>query len=425
VAIQVKSDGTFAIEYGGAYTGLNVEQPEIYIPDTASPAFNNFMLRNAELRSRPLFQQWLAGPGPGMQGISSFLDANGIYHTVTWYQNLLYQYNPLLPGWSPLLGAPATLQESPIAYRAFVNNIWYTGASVLTKGGMHGGGGSLVVTPFLGYWDGIQPQGIYTQTFADGSTSASIAGISLTDSPTIGGSLPGAPTVVGPMAIGGTCLAELNNQLILGNVSFLDQGTGKFYNYPNMIWWSANGLPLVWDPSTNLSAGFNPMLDVSDQITGIVTLGIAGYIFRQQGITQFSPTGSIPPFTFDHMWASDHGIGNVYPWSIAQYGPSACFIAGDNIYQLSLTTANPIGGKARDAIFSDLANATNTPFAAIIPYFNTGYVYLTYQILIPFLTFVRIYVYSFEDQNWAAWDEAWPGDATSNTPQIGCSPNVV
>jgi hypothetical protein len=424
VAIQIKSDGTFSIEYEGPYAGLDVQKPETLISDKASPLFNNFMLRNAELRSRPAFVQKYQGPAePFVTGISSFTDINGIYHTVTWSSGRnMYQFDPtLLPGnpWV-FLGfyAPTPGNSSPLSFRAFANTIYYA---------------SIYTIPFMGYWDGLSISPVFTQTFSDASISQSVAGISLTDSPTVGGSLPGGPTIVGPIAIGGRFLGELNNQLILANVSIKDQGTGIIYNYPQTMWWSANGLPLQWDPTQNTSAGFNSFLDVGDQISGLLTLGIAGYIFRTQGISQFAPTGSaITPWEFDHMWASDHGIGNVLPWSISQYGPTGAFVASDNIYTLSVTNAQPIGGTARDAIFADIANVPTlgvanspmVPFGFILPQYKAGYVYLTYNLLIPFLAFCRLYVYSFEDKNWEAWDLPISSNNPS-FPQFTCAGNFV
>ena len=136
-----------------------------------------------------------------------------------------------------------------------------------------------------------------------------------------------------------------------------------------------------------------------------MTNGIAGYLFRTFGITQMTPTGSaVTPWEFDHMWASERGIGSVFPWSIAQYGPTGAFVAEDNIYTISVTNAQTIGGTARDEIFVDLAAAISIPVANIIPIFAKGYVYLTYQIVIHLATLTRIWVYSMEEKNWSAWD---------------------
>jgi hypothetical protein len=318
---------------------------------------------------------------------------------VTWSGIILWQYAPghtPFP-WTGINGSVTTMGPNPISYRAFANAIYYTNISVFNN----------ATNPMLAYWDGITANAVTQQTFGDASVSNSVAGISRTNSPTVGGSLPGGPVMVGPLSIGGQFLGELNNQLILANVSVLDQGNGNLFSFPNTIWWCANGLPLQWDPTVNTSAGFNSFLDVSDQITGLTTMGVAGYLFRTYGITQFAPSGSsITPFEFDHMWASERGIGNVFPWSIAQYGPQAAFIAVDNIYSLSITNAATIGGTARDAIYADLANMIpgRNPFANIIPIFKAGYVYLTYEIVIPMASVTRVWIYSFEDKNWASWD---------------------
>jgi hypothetical protein len=427
VAIQIKSDGTFSIEYEGPYAGLDVQKPETLISDKASPLFNNVMLRNAELRSRPAFVQKYLGAAPFQLGISSFIDINGIYHTVTWAGRFMYQFDPALLPASPWVSlgfaSPGNLNTFPLSFRTFSNTIYYTTISQFLG----------TILPFMGYWDGLSAFPVFTQTFSDASVSQSVAGISLTDSPTVGGSLPGGPAIVGPIAIGAQFLGELNNQLILANVSIKDQGTGTTYSYPNLMWWSANGLPLQWDPTQNTSAGFTFFLDVPDQITGLMTLGIAGFLFRNKGISQFAPTGSaITPWEFDHMWASDHGIGNVLPWSIAQYGPTGAFVAEDNIYTLSVGNVQPIGGTARDAIYADIANVPNIgvtgsdmrPFGFILPKYKNGFVYLTYNILLPFLSFCRLYVYSFEDKNWSPWDLPFSTDDV-DLPQFTCPGNVV
>lgn len=429
MAIQIRPNGQWSAEYEGPYKGLDTQNPETLISDKASPSFNNFMLRNAEIRSRPALTNLFFSPGPYPLGVSSFIDINGTTHIVMWSSSNLWQYDPTgLPTnpWTLVggigAGAPGDMQTNPVSYRSFASAIYYTNIAIL---GHRGKPIRPSILPFMGYWTGITAAPVISTTFADTSTALSAAGVSKTNSPTVGGSLPGAPTVVGPLAIGGGFLGELNNYLLLANVSVRDQNNGLIYNFPNLLWWSANGIPTIWDPTQNTSAGFNPFLDVPDIITGMATMGVAGYLFRTNGITQFSPTGSsAAPFTFDHMWASDHGIGNVFPWSIAQYGPNVAFISTDNIYTLSITNSQPIGGGARDAIFADLAQAAFTPFAAIIPHFVFGkFVYLTYELFIPVNGLIRNWVYSFEEQNWAPWDLGILGDP--NYPAMTCAPNVV
>src|SRR5277367_5088748 len=229
------------------------------------------MLRNAEVRSRPSLSNTYNltnAPTEPQLGITTFVDVNGTYHTVLWSGQSMFQYNPHVVAVSPWVivgtAAPGDMKTNPVSYRAFANAIWYT-----DKAALIGSNNAPIINPFLGTWNGLSAAPQFTQVQFDASVTESVAGIALTDSPTVGGSLPGAPTVTGPLAIGGLYLGELNNQLILANVSVLDQGTGVTYSFPNLIWWSANGLPFEWDPVHNTSAGFNPFLDVPDMITGL------------------------------------------------------------------------------------------------------------------------------------------------------------
>jgi hypothetical protein len=407
---RLEKNGYFEITYiANGLTGLHVQAPEISIPDTATPFTSGFMFRNAELRSMPVFQ--LEYPGTDTKnealGQTTFYDANLVAHTVAFTTRGLWQLAPTgtppgsLAPWA-ILGGPALVLGNPASYRTFANILYYTN------------GGT-----FLAYWDGMANAPVSTQTFGDGSTSTSIAGISLTDAPTV---LAGS---TGPLSFGGMYLAELDNHLLLANVTLLDNGTGVVYNFPQRIWWSANGLPLQWDFAANTNAGENDFLDVPDLITGFITIGIQGFIFRSSGITQVTPTGQgIAPFQFDHLWASDRGIGSVYQWSIAQYGAIGCFVSAEQIYQMGVASFDPIGGTARDSIMSDLSRTSGNPVGQLIPFLVFGFTYMVYMISIPLQTFTRHYVYSIEDKNWAIFDtqgllitgrpeQCWTGILTS------------
>lgn len=441
---QINAKGQWVEEYAGPYGGLNVQVPESLLADNESPALSNFLLRNSELRSLPVFTKKFDTPNNGqILGITSFRDVNGIFHTVIWQFNKIFQYNPATPPppWDDITGSTQVQGPYPVAYRSFANILWYTNVNQFFSSDVLGHV-RLTTHPFLAYWDGITAGFIATQTQYDASVTQSAAGIAAASSAAVSGTLAqfysqiGGPRA-GPLAIGAQYLGELNNQLILANVSMRDQATGDVFSMPNLVWWSANGLPLEWDPTHNTSAGFNALLDVSDQITGLATLGVAGYLFRNAGISQFSPSGSaVAPFQFNHMWASEHGIGSVLPWSIAQYGPQAAFVAEDNVYSLTLTNASPIGGGARDAIMRDVAANSGIdpsiqqriPVGAIIPRFSDGYVYLSYELSIPLPQTSgglrqRIYNYSFAEKYWEVWDIPKPN--LTEPKLITAQPNYV
>jgi hypothetical protein len=164
----------------------------------------------------------------------------------------------------------------------------------------------------------------------------------------------------------------------------------------------------TFDPTINVNAGLNDMLDVPDIITGMMTLGRTGFIFRQNGITELFPTGKgIAPFDFNHQWASQNGVGNVYPFAIAQYGNTGIFVSFEDIYQVGPGMLKAIGGGARDDILSDLSVATGAPKAAIERGFHMGFSYPIYHLRIPIdvngTGVTRSYVYSFDDENWTRW----------------------
>jgi hypothetical protein len=404
---RMDADGYFELTYQSPFTGLHVQAPETLIPDTATPFTSGFMFRNAELRSAPVFALEFPGTDTNNIGLgqTTFNDVNFIAHTVAFTTRGLWQLAPLgtppgsLAPWA-ILGGPGLVFENPVSYRTFANILYYTN------------GGT-----FLASWDGIA--NAPTATNAVSSISTSIAAISVADAPTI---IAGS---TGPLSIGGMYLAELDNHLLLANVNVLDNGTGVVYNFPQRVWWSANGIPTQWDFAANTNAGENDFLDVPDLITGFITIGIQGFIFRSSGITQVTPTGQgIAPFQFDHLWASDRGIGSVYQWSISQYGAIGCFISAEQIYQMGVASFEAIGGTARDAIMTDLSRTSGNPVGQIIPFLIFGYTYMVYMISIPLQTFTRHYVYSIEDKNWAVFDtqgllitgrpeQCWTGALTS------------
>lgn len=387
MAVKIQSDGYFEITYKDFDGGLNVQQPESEISDNETPAGNNFQTRNKELRSRPAFSLKFPGPrNDPVLGHYSFIDANNITHTVCWDSSGLWQM-AATPGraWAQL-GAPSMVPGNPVSYRAFVNELYYCN------------GGTT-----LAYWDGIASAPVGSGVDVNGNPIAgttSVASVTAADaSQVISGT-------TGPLSIGGMFLSELDNHLLMANIQVVDNGTGTIYSFPNRLWWSANGIPTMWDFVANLNAGFNDILDVPDVITGLATTGVSGYIFRTNGITFFDPTGNgEAPFQFDHLWAAEHGVGNVYPWSIAFYGAIGFFISVEQIYRMGVTDFEPIGGNTRDAIMADLANASASPVCSIVPTENLGYIYFTYRISIPLTNFTRVYIYEAETKKWnPPWD---------------------
>lgn len=164
--------------------------------------------------------------------------------------------------------------------------------------------------------------------------------------------VPGVSFTTTETFVGSLYATVLDQQLLLANSN---QPTDSPAIKPNRINWSAPDSFAVWDPAANRLAGFDVLQDVQDQITGIFTMGNVGFVLRNQGLTQLTPTGvAIEPFQFTPLWASAYGIGCTFPKTFAQYGPAAIWANDNNIYQFSGGMPQEITGSAKNAIYSDI-----------------------------------------------------------------------
>jgi len=434
------SKNYFEIVYQGPYKGVNVALPEDIIDKQSSPFITNFTMKNGEIRTRPRQDSNIIPPPPDNRVINiltSFLDANTVTHTVAvtgtglWQLSANWRKNPKSSklAWQ-LIGAYPTPPgpNIPANSSVFVNKFFWT----------NGG-------PNLWVWDGITSIGqpnkwVASQSYLSGASIqdsngniqvAGNSGISGNAVPVWGNTL-GVQTVdsagyasttdaniitwtengkpapangfqaaavvdaTNGYTAGAYFLIELNAQLIMLNTV---ESTG---NYPQRVRWSPSGIPTIWDPNVNIGAGFNDELDVPDAITGAFTVGTTGFILRTNGITELTSSGisGENPFAFNHLWASDRGIGNVLPFGYASFGPIGIFISVDDIYNVSLGGFNKIGGAARDAIYQDIAAATYYIIGEIVPYYQNNYIYNNYRLTIPQGINSVTWVYSIEDQYW-------------------------
>lgn len=447
------------------YGGLNSRTPSMFLNPLEAAAMSNIWLRNQEIRSSHPFNLVFPGPAGSNPSLGqiSFLDANGVQHTCAFTSSGLYQLSPFnsVTNANPWLfvGGSVLFTGVPVAARDFANILYYTngvpyvqswdgistapiivsGLGSATFGGTATGvsttatvsisSGELVSVTVLSTAGFSANQYVLVDTVGSGvqeycqiqsiTSSTVMVLLSVVNDHTE----PFPVAATGGSMVGGKFLYEINNQICLLSVSFYNSGAitnpipgtgptslaaGSTTEFPQLLWYSANGVPDEFDPNVNTSAGFNNFLDVPDTFTGAMAFGEVAYLFRRNGITYQTIGGNnaLQPFYFDHLWSSEAGIGNVYPWSIAQYGGSGFFVATDNVYLATVSGFTPIGAGARDAIMSDLSNATATPVGSVIPGFSSGYVYLRYDLAIPLGTSTRIYSYSLEDKNWIRQDLA-------------------
>src|SRR6516164_6362874 len=389
--VQVRQDGYWEAYYGAPWLGLNTMQPENQLPDGYVPAVSDFMFRNDELRSRPAFNPtFVAGPPvsnhivaliPSPGGAVGLLALQGGTNTTAYVL-----VNTLTPPWTASAQL-TSMGNFMVSWRVFNGIAYFTGTQ-------------LGVNSQTDTWNG--------------------AGALLTlNVASSGGS-----------NLGAVYLDELDNHLVMANVQ---NGAANFF--PNRVWWSASGLPTVWDPSVNINAGFADFQEVPDQINGLMMLGRVGYILRNNGITEMAPTGNgQAPFDFNHLWASQYGIGNVMGFGYAQYGTTGVIISSEQIYAITSYELNPIGGYARDAIMADLSAkltfqlgvASQIPvIGTIVPYLRSGllpitsagsplnqgqsslatnsFPYFAYMLFIPQPTGQKIWVFDFDKKNWTSF----------------------
>lgn len=428
----------FEALYKGPFKGVDVSMPENFIEPQSSPLMQNCILKNGEIRSRP--QQRLAIPSPSnlpVLGAETFLDANGIYHTCIVDATGLWQLNRMWPQalannqynkiWAKVGVFPVQPGPNiPLALQVFVNKLYWTNGS----NNLWTWDGILSTTNLSSYQ--INHKYYVNQQIKDKNGDWQI----VTQAGTSGGSEPawvetvGTVTADGPdtlqwtqngkpfignggiqnqaivdatngISAGAFFLGELGSSLLMLNTVEGPTNTLGVQNFAQRVRWCPSGIPNIWDPNVNIGAGFEDLLDTPDSITGYFSIGTTGFIFRVNGITEISLNNSgTAPFNFNHLWASDHGIGNVYPFSIASYGPIGIFISLEEIYLVSLGGFEVIGKEARDAIMLDLANAIGSPIATIFPIYKQGYVYPQYVLSIPQPTGNKSWRYSVEDKSW-------------------------
>lgn len=354
--------------YMGPYQGVDVSMPETDIAPQAFPFLQNVVLKNSEIRSRPPLQLLMPGPNDGTQVrcITCFEDINAVAHTVCITRSAIYQLSSnwqdlIKRGINPwLILANFGAVQPDIAYATSIlqTNLFFTNA----------GSG-------IFQWNGLTNTVANIGLLADTTTFSAFY------------------------------LMELNAKLICA--STIETKTGVTNVFPFRVRWTStapnfsSGTP--WDVTTNLGAGFNDEFDVPDVITGILPLGRVGYIYRANGITEMIPNGSGNGFDFDHLWASDRGIGSVNAQTLAGYGPLHIFEAADEFYKLTPNSFDQIGKRALDSIKSDINNANGFVIGTILPYINRDYVFLTYWLIIPQINGItKIWIYDIKADNWTS-----------------------
>jgi len=174
--------------------------------------------------------------------------------------------------------------------------------------------------------------------------------------------------------------------------------------YPSRVRWSKSGDPNDW---YSLSSGLNDIIDVSDQITGLMTVGRNTFIARKNGYTIMYPTGvGIDAFKFENYSYAPEGVGVKYPYSLAVYGSDAVFVAAEDIYCIQGgTNFRPIGGEVKKAIFEDISKASGDVIRGfLVPRLGVNYDFYSYWLSIPGVNVS--WVYSFDADSWMRFNSS-------------------
>jgi hypothetical protein len=357
------------LTYAGSplYKGIDTTIPETDIDAASSPFMSNMIVRRGEIRSRYRVSALMPAPADGtsVRALTSFFDINAVMHTICITRRGIYQ---LSINWQDLIKQEANPWLILVNFGQAQPDAQYAMTILQTKLYFSNGGTNIF------QWNGLTNTVQTIDTLADGTT------------------------------FGAFYLMELGAKIICAYT--IETKAGVQNIFPFRVRWT-NTPPSQtnpFDPTVNLGAGFNDEFDVPDTITGIMPIGRTGYIYRNNGISEMIPNSNGNGFDFDHLWASDRGIGNVLSQTLAGFGPMNIFVAGDNIYMITPNSFNPIGNPAFNFIALDLDQAFGTVSATILPYFSRKIPMTAYVLSIPLRNDDMInWVYDITEKSWVRW----------------------
>lgn len=417
-------DTYFELTYQGPWKGLNFSMPENEIDKTESNFIQNMILKYGEIRTRPgptvLVPTTIDSPirmiaPTNVQASTSppIICSEGFIYTLkhNWNTTPTNAFQNLA---AISRGTVDISTSYPYPYIRSLGNLYFSP-----------GFGNLVQV--------VNGGPVVNQRIA-----------TLAADPDLGGNPPSS--------MGGYYLGELGSHILMAyvtNMSTSNTSVGK--SFPYRLRWSAAGLPSQWDPTVDITAGFVDLLDISDVICGLFTIGRTGYLLRLNGITEIIDIGQGGrPFDFNHLWASGLGIGNIWPFCAAQFGSLGVFVSTENVYQLTVSSFEAIGTKVIEQINQDLSNSVsswnsndnvpanlalggsglqNPPCASIVPRLNNGYIYPCYMLCIPLgnpplggpgtsqCIGTAVWIYDFLDKSWTRFSH--------NNQEFTTAPNYI
>jgi hypothetical protein len=232
---------------------------------------------------------------------------------------------------------------------------------------------------------------------------------------------------------GAKYIFELASSIVIANTY---EAVGGLFQ--QRVRWCVAGNYTQWDPGTYDGAGFEDLLETPDGITGVLNTNPVAYILRSNGITQMIPTGiGTSAFNFNHLWASQRGIGNILAYGGNNYGPGGFVVANDDIYIISSSGYQAVGGKIKNRLYADLQTySTGVIIGWVESVIAAAHPVLRYRIsMTRDITSTDSIIWSFDTDSNSWYKETvfygvtgvpgyldtleWNGDAIS-TPLIPC-----
>jgi hypothetical protein len=121
---------------------------------------------------------------------------------------------------------------------------------------------------------------------------------------------------------------------------------------PLTIKWSKEGDPTEWTDSTS---GEADILETDDFITGMARVGANLLVFKRESLHFYSRTGDATSPV--EKTVERRGIGNIAPYSIADFLGTCAFLGRDDFYMINGDQAESIGEAVRHKFF-DMVSPT-------------------------------------------------------------------
>ena len=252
--------------------------------------------------------------------------------------------------------------------------------------------------------------GVYTLVFSGGNPSLTPAKEEVYQNTLIYTNGTGSPVVIDGSAVSttislpnsGTCLflGKLASRMLYLNLFEPSPPNPGAVHYPRRFRFSqvnnANNF-------TDFTAGVVDIAEVEDAITGYATQGALGYIYRNRGISTVTPTGGTAPSFYVENYTEGRGVGNFFPYTLAQYGNLTAFASEADIHAFNplLGPPQPIGGTATRSIYTDLYSTNGTPVGGLFPTYGSGQQGLQYWLAIPITGNTSlVWSFQFDSQTW-------------------------